>query len=132
IPVFVRAGIDEMVPATDSLGNVTTVALPRFAQFSGQCGQFGSNTNVMSQEIRDNYGFECQGTRRPMDWSSSAQLQSKLQYTYGSGSSVSLTGIASGDQQRFTPGTSLNNTSIYRGTHNSNRLAILNLTHQVS
>jgi outer membrane receptor for ferrienterochelin and colicin len=129
---FVRAGVDQLVPTTDASGNVSTVALPRYAQFSGQCGQLGSAATPVAQEIQNNYGFDCQGTRRPMDWSSSAQLQGKLQYTYGSGSSISLTGIASGDQQRFTPGTNLDNPSIYRGTHSWNRLAILNLTHQVT
>jgi len=129
---FVRAGIDQVVSTTGADGSVSTVALPRYAQFSGQCGQLGSAATPVAQEIRDNYGFDCQGTRRPMDWSSFVQLQSKLQYTYGSGSSVSLTGIASGDQQRFTPGSNLDNPSIYLGQHLWNRLAILNLTHQVS
>jgi hypothetical protein len=130
--LFVRAGVDQMVPQTDANGNVSTVALPRYAQFSGQCGQLGSSATPVAQEMQNNYGFDCQGTRRAMDWSSFVQLQSKLQYTYGSGSSVSLTGIASGDQQRFTPGSNLDNPSIYRGTHSWNRLAILNLNHQVS
>ena len=131
-PVFTRLGIDTLASSTDASGNVSTVALPRYAQYSGTCGSFGSAATPVAQDIKNNYGIACQGIRRPMDWSSSIQLQSKLQYTYGSGSSVSLTGIASGDQQRFTPGTSIANPSIYRGTHSWTRMAILNLNHQVS
>lgn len=131
-PTFVRAGIDTIVPTTNPDGSVSTIALPRFAQYSGTCGSFGSSANPFSQAVQNNYGVECQGVRRPMDWSSSIQLQSKLQYTYGSGSSISLTGLASGDQQRFTPGTNLNDPSIYRGAHTWTRMAILNLNHQVT
>src|SRR5882762_799877 len=131
-PVFVRAGVDTLVPNTESDGSVSIVALPRYAQYSGTCGSFGSSANPVAQEMRSNYGVECQGIRRPMDWTSSVQLQSKLQYTYGSGSSVSLTGLASGDQSRNTPGLNLNNSSIYSGVHSWTRMAILNLNHQVS
>jgi hypothetical protein len=131
-PVFSWAGVDSMVPSTNADGSVSTVALPRFVQYSGECGGLGSSANATAQEIRDNYGFECQGVRRPLDWSSSVQLLGKLQYTYGSGSSISFTGTANGDQQRFTPGTNLSDPSIYRGTHTWTRMGILNLTHQVT
>lgn len=132
VPVFVRAGVDTTVSTIDSLGNVSTTALPRYAQYSGQCGNLGSSGSAVSQEMRSNYGFECQGVRRPMDWSSEMQFQGKLLYTYGTGSSVSLTGLSTGNQQRFTPGTNLDNPSIYRGVHNWSRMGILNLNHQVS
>jgi len=131
-PVFVRAGIDTLVAQTESDGSQSIIALPRYAQYSGQCGSFGSSANTTTQEMRNNYGVECQGMRRPMDWSSSIQLQSKMQYTYGSGSSVSLTGLAGGYQGRNTPGTNLNDPGIYSGVHTWTRMAILNLTHQVS
>jgi outer membrane receptor for ferrienterochelin and colicin len=132
VPTFVRAGIDTIVPTTDANGSISSAALPRFAQYSGTCGSFGSSASTVSQSIASNYGVACQGVRRPMDWSSSIQLQTKLQYTYGTGSSISLTGLASGDQQRFTPGTNLNDPSIYRGAHTWTRMAILNLNHQVT
>jgi hypothetical protein len=131
-PVFTRVGVDTLVPTTEPDGSVSTIALPRYAQYSGNCGAFGSSASPVAQDIKNNYDVECQGIRRPMDWSSSIQLQSKLQYTYGSGSSVSLTGLASGDQQRFTPGRNLGDPSIYSGTHAWTRMAILNLNHQVS
>ena len=131
-PAFVRAGVDTMVPTTNPDGSVSQVALPRYAQYGGQCGSFGSSANSAAQDMQSNYGVECQGIRRPMDWTSSIQLQGKLQYTYGQGSSVALTALANGDQARNTPGRFLNNSSIYSGVHTSTRMAILNLNHQVS
>ncbi len=131
-PLFVRSGVDTMVPTTNPDGSVSQVALPRYAQYSGQCGSFGSDATPFAQDVKNNYGVECQGIRRPMDWQSSIQLQGKLQYTYGQGSSVAFTGLSSGDQSRNTPGRNLNNPSIYSGTHTWTRMAILNLNHQVS
>ena len=132
-PYFMRAGVDTVIQSADpKTGSLASVALPRYAQFSGTCGAFGSSANTLTQAIRSNYGFSCQGLRRPMDWASSIATQAKLLYTYGSGSSVSLTGIANGDQSRGTPGRALNDPSIYRGTHTWERMGILNLNHQVS
>jgi outer membrane receptor for ferrienterochelin and colicin len=132
VATFMRAGIDQLVPTTEDDGSVSTVVLPRYVQYSGECGSFGSAADSATQAIQNNYGVECQGLLRPMDWNSFTQLQGKLQYTYGGGSSISLTGLASGEQDRTTPGTSLDNPSIYRGIHSWNRMAILNLNHQVS
>jgi outer membrane receptor for ferrienterochelin and colicin len=131
-PLFVNAGIDTIVTTTEADGSLSSVALPRFAQYSGRCGAFGSAATPFAQDVRNNYGVECQGVRRPMDWASSLQLQTKLQYTYGTGSSISLTGLSSGDQSRNTPGRNLSNPSIYSGTHTWTRMGILNLNHQVS
>jgi hypothetical protein len=133
-PTFVRAGIDTIV--TDADGGA--IALPRYVQYSGECGNFGSDANDVARAIQANYGFECQGVRRPMDWSSFVNFSGKLSYTYGSGSSVSLTGIGGGDQQRYDPYTDLltpashgrDNVGAYRGRHDWSRAAILNLFHQ--
>ena len=131
-PYFMRAGVDTVVTTTDASGSLSSIALPRYAQFSGTCGNFGSAANPVAQAIKNNYGFACQGLRRPMDWSTSIQTQAKLLYTYGSGSSLSLTGIGNGDQSRNTPNRALNDPSIYSGTHTWQRMGILNLNHQVS
>jgi carboxypeptidase family protein/TonB-dependent receptor-like protein len=131
-PVFTKFGVDTVVPQVDADGNVTTIALPAYAQYSGNCGSFGSSATTFAQNVQNNYGVECQGIRRPMDWTSSTQFQTKLQYTYGSGSSLSLTGLSTGDQTRFTPGTNIANSSLYRGAHTWTRMGILNLNHQVS
>jgi len=131
-PLFVRGAVDTVVATTNDDGSVSQVTLPTYIQYSGKCGAFGSDATAFAQDVKNNYGVECQGVRRPMDWSSSVQLQGKLQYTYGQGSSMSLTGLASGDQARNTPGRNLNNPSIYSGNHTWTRMAILNLNHQVS
>ncbi len=132
VPYYVTGGIDEMVPDTAASGSVSTTALPRFVQYSGQCGETGSNANAMAQAIQSNYGFACQGRRRPMDWTSFIQLQGKLQYSYGSGSSVGLTGLATGNQSRNFPGTTISDPALFSGRHDWSRLAVLNWVHQVS
>ncbi|HYT84639.1 MAG TPA: TonB-dependent receptor, partial [Gemmatimonadales bacterium] len=132
VPVFVTAGVDAVVPDTQDDGTVQTVVLPRYVQFSGQCGQLGNTNTTLGQSIRNNYGYECQGNRRPMDWQTRIQGSGKLQYTYGTGSSVSLTGVVNGQQDRFTPGRDLGNPALYRGQHLWSRLAVLNLNHQVT
>ena len=131
-PLFVRGAVDTVVAQTNDDGTISQIALPTYVQYSGKCGAFGSDATAFAQNVKSNYGVECQGIRRPMDWASSLQFQGKLQYTYGQGSSMSLTGLASGDQSRNTPGRNLNNPSLYSGTHTWTRMAILNLNHQVS
>jgi hypothetical protein len=113
---YVTGGVDQVV-VRESDG--TSVTLPRFVQFSGQC------------DAADNFGFECQGRRFPMDWATGIRLQGKLQYSYGSGSSVSFTGLANGNQSRNTPGTTISAPSVFSGTHTWQRLAVLNWNHQL-
>jgi outer membrane receptor for ferrienterochelin and colicin len=125
-PVFTRAGVDVV---SDGL------TLPGYVQVSGECGQLNGSlpdTSALAQEIAANYGYDCQGLLRPMDWSTDLQFTGKLQYSYGGGSSVSLTAVSNDFKRRFTPGTFLDNPAIYRGQHTWNRLAVLNLSHQVS
>src|SRR5438128_1817857 len=130
VPRYVVAGPDTSVTVTTSTSS-QTVTIPRFAQFSGQCGQLGSNANAVTQAIQSNYGFDCQGRRFPMDWNSTVQLQGKLSYSYGTGSNVSLSGIASGNQFRNQPGANIGDPQLFGGGHNWDRLAILNWSHSV-
>jgi len=113
IPTYVLGGTDTTV--TD--GDGVQVAVPNFIQFGGQC------------DAGKNFGFECQGMRLPMDWSTNVQTQAKLSYTYGSGSSISLTGLANGLQGRNVPQTVIGDPSLYFGYHTWQRLAVLNLNH---
>jgi hypothetical protein len=132
VPRFVLGGVDDVVPTPDATGNVTDVVLPQYVQYSGQCGQYGSSANAIAQAIQNNYGFDCQGRRAPLNWQSFVQFQGNLQYTYGTGSSLRLTGLGSGDQSRNSPGTNIGAPTVYTGTHSWNRLAVLNWVHQVS
>jgi len=132
VPYYVMGGVDQIVTDTAANGSLTATALPRFVQYSGQCGETGSSASAMAQAIHDNYGFACQGRRRSMDWTSFIQLQGKLQYSYGSGSSVALTGLASGNQRRTFPGRTIGDPALFGGVHDWSRLGVLNWVHQVS
>ena len=129
---FTVAGIDAIVPDTTADGNVTQTVLPRFVQYSGQCGQLGSGANPTAQAIQSNYGFDCQGRRLAMNWTTQIQLQGNLQYTYGSGSSIRFTGVANGTQQRFNPGRNLADPALFQGQHTWQRLGVLNWNHQLT
>src|SRR2546422_86205 len=130
VPLFIVAGVDTIVPVTGSDGNVAQTAVPRFVQFSGPCGQVRPNANPLAQAIQSKYGFDCQGRRLAMNWTTAIQLQGNLQYTYGSGSSVRFTGVANGNQQRFNPGRRIADPALFQGQHTWQRLGVLNWNHQ--
>jgi hypothetical protein len=117
-PVFTTGGLDQMVSTRGSDGSVTQVALPQYVQYGGSC------------DAADNYGYECQGWQRPMDWSNFNQLQGKLQFSYGSGSTVALTGLSNNAQDRDFPGTDIGSPAAFTGTHTWSRLFVLNWSHQ--
>jgi hypothetical protein len=97
---------------------VIQVALPQYVQYGGECN------------AGDNYGYECQGWRRPMDWSNFNQLQAKLQFSYGTGSTIALTGLSNNAQDRDFPGTDIGSPGEFTGTHTWSRLVVLNWSHQ--
>ena len=122
---YVTGGVDTVVGHTDpATGNVLSVAIPQFVQYSGRCN------------AAQNFGFECQGRRFAMDWTTDATLQGKLQYTYGAGSRISLSGLASGQQGRNWPGGGFAPNSIRivdpagrSGFHNTSRYVVLDASH---
>jgi Carboxypeptidase regulatory-like domain/TonB-dependent Receptor Plug Domain len=113
IPTFTLGASQTTIADND--GNV--VAVPTFIQFGGTC------------DASKNYGQSCNGRQAPYDWSDNLQFQGKLSYSYGSGSSVSLTGLAIGQQGRNTPGSNVGDPLLYTGYHDWQRLAVLNLNH---
>ena len=117
-PVYVMNGIDTIVHQPETWGDPNTdtalVAIPRFAQYSGYCDPSRNN------------GASCQGLRVPFTATGSYTWQGKLQHTYGTGSWLSLTGLASQSQQRDFPGVDLYDPSAYTGTSLRSRAAILN------
>ncbi|HYT83706.1 MAG TPA: TonB-dependent receptor [Gemmatimonadales bacterium] len=132
VPIFTVAGVDAVIPDAAPDGTVSETVLPRFVQYSGHCGQLGSDATPLAQAIRSNYGFACRGRMLPLNWTTLVELQGNLQYTYGSGSSVRFTGVANGTQQRFSPGTDLADPARFRGQHTWQRLGVLNWNHQVA
>src|SRR3989442_3063235 len=134
VPIYVLGGRDTSVSVTDASGNVKSVDVPRFVQVGGQCPT-GSADSTFSKPVRQamlsNYGFECQGRRFPLAWNTLIQLQGKLNYSYGSGSNISITGVANGNQGRNSPGAAVGDPQLYRGFHDWHRLAVVNWSHQI-
>ena len=123
IPNYVLGGLDTTVIDTDADGNQTAVDIPRYIQYGGTCVAGAANT------IAGNYGTECQGRRRPYNWTTNGSGQAKLQYTYGSGSRVSATALYSQDQSRdWNSGF---NYQLMSGTRNWSNGFIANWTQQV-
>ena len=109
---YVTGGVDTVV----NFG-ATAVSIPRFIQYSGQC------------DASQNFGVDCNGRRFPFDWTTDATLSGKLQYTYGQGSRIALSGVASGTQARNTPGTAIGDPASYTGFHNTSRYFVLDASH---
>jgi hypothetical protein len=119
VPSYTTAGIDTTVSVNIPGTGVQSVQLPRFVQYSGSC-----NASA-------NAGFDCQGNRLPDAWNTVLNLQGKLSYTYGSGSSIALSGLAGGQQFRNWPGSAIADPTGYGGQHNWSRSATLNWQHSV-
>ncbi|PYO67481.1 MAG: hypothetical protein DMD69_09915 [Gemmatimonadetes bacterium] len=116
-PAYVLGGLDTLVQSTDASGSTVTVPLPRFVQWSGSCSAV------------DNNGFDCQGLRRPMDWSTVRRGQAKLSYGYGSGASLSFTALVLDVHQRVFPGRNIADPALDRGASGTSRLGVLNWSH---
>ena len=115
-PAYVMGGLDTLVQWTDASGSYS-VPLPRFVQWSGSCS------------AADNDGFDCQGLRRPMDWSTVRRGQTKLSYGYGSGASLSFSALVLDVHQRVFPGTNIADPALYGGASGTSRIGVLNWRH---
>jgi hypothetical protein len=119
VPSYTTAGIDTTVSVNIPGTGVQRVTLPRFVQYSGQCN------------AAQNAGFDCQGQGLPDNWNTTINLSGKVSYFYGSGSSVALSGVASGQQSRNWPGTAIADPASYYGNHNWARSATVNWQHSL-
>lgn len=128
-PTYVTGGLDTVVAITESDGSISTVSIPQFVQYSGECPSGSDPANAARNAMLNNYGVECQGRRYPMDWTSNQTLQGKLQYTYGAGSRIALSGLASGQQGRNWPGAAIADPASFTGFHNWSRYIVLDATH---
>jgi hypothetical protein len=120
-PTYVLGGLDTVV--TDIVDDQEAqVEIPRFVQFSGQC------------DAADNFGFACQGASAPYNWSTTADVSGKLQYTYGSGSRFSATYLLSQAQTRnaMAFGTAAFAPQRASGTRLASNAFIVNWTQQIS
>ena len=124
-PIFDIAGVDTTVTQGGA-----AVPVYNFGVARGDCGLFDRNT---TPEIVNNFGQDCNGIEVPNSNSSAYQLSTKLNYSYGTGSRIALTALASQGQGRIfdygdlynfnpVPGTGINQT----GQRAWNRVYTLN------
>jgi hypothetical protein len=105
-PDWVAVGVDTTfaIP-TSSSATADTLFLPvyNYALYQGDCDAFyaGGSSNP---DIASNYGYDCQGNRGGADTDSNVQLTSKLNYSFGSGSRISLSYLGSRRLQRGQTG----------------------------
>jgi len=118
VPTYVPFGVDTVVEFSAGTA-VQSVTLPRFVQWSGECSA-GSNA-----------GIDCQGLRRPMDWSTTRRVQGKVQYAYGAGSTLSLTLVGGDLQQRSFPGQVIMDPGLYGGARARSTNGIVNWRQQL-
>jgi hypothetical protein len=135
-PLFVQAGIDTTVlnPVEfDDDGNPTAfeeVPVYNYAQSTGDCSEFEGSRN---SDIASNYGEDCIGARTPFNSGSAYQLSGNLNYSYGTGSRLRFTALASQNQGRnFNYGTLVNVPGAQSGTRVQNQQYILNWTQNLS
>src|SRR5690349_2347182 len=118
VPNYAVSSIDTSVTFSDANG-VQSVGIPRFVQYGGQCN------------ASQNAGFDCHGAFRPMDWGTTVNLQGKLSYTYGTGSSIAFSALAGSFQNRNWPSTNMVDPTRYSGGHKWQRSYTPNWTQQL-
>ncbi len=131
VPSYQLAGVDTVVRYVSDLGDTASAALPRFAQVSGTCGTTGNPNTATGRAIQANYGYDCRGLRRPLDWGTSRRAVAKVHYPYGNGSSVSLTGLASDFQRRYFPGSNIGAPGLHQGARTRSLLVALDWSHRL-
>src|SRR3989454_3962894 len=103
-PAFVLGPLDTLVQWTDGSGSTQVVPIPQYVQWSGSCGGGGGN-----------YGFECQGLRRPRGWSTAGGGQAEVSYSYRAGAGLSGTGVPFDVPHRAVPRPDIADAPLYPG-----------------
>jgi outer membrane receptor for ferrienterochelin and colicin len=102
LQIFAPAGIDTVVRVPSAIGDptadTTLVPVRQFALVTGDCSRFGSSVN---EGIASNYGVGCEGARLPQTGRSAYQASGKLNYSYGTGSRISFSGLRSQNEGRY-------------------------------
>jgi outer membrane receptor for ferrienterochelin and colicin len=102
LALFAPAGIDTTVKVPSTVGDptadTTLVPIRSFALVTGDCSRFSGSAN---EGISSNYGVDCEGARLPQTARSNYQASAKLNYSYGTGSRLSFTGLRSQNQGRY-------------------------------
>jgi outer membrane receptor for ferrienterochelin and colicin len=142
--VWVAAGLDTTVKVpsaiNDPTADTTFVDIPRFALFRGECGDYENSGEAgingpgagAIQGIRENYGFSCQGIRLPVSAQGFYSVSGKLNYTYGTGSRISLSGLRSRTNARVFDEFALYNGVDLEGRRTGSNYLTLNWTQNLS
>jgi outer membrane receptor for ferrienterochelin and colicin len=144
IPVFVPAGVDTTVAVPCCVGSPTSdtvyVDVLKWAAYRGNCNEFSSAGSAglngpgatAIAGIRNNYGVSCQGIRLPSNSQGYYSANAKLNYTYGAGSRVSLTGVRSRTQARIFDYLAIANPVDELGRNLQNNYLTLNWTQNLA
>ncbi len=130
-PIFVSAGVDTTVSVISGAAprDTTQVDVLKFAMFTGDCDAFKRSTN---SDIANNYGLSCQGARIPASANSSYRVQTKVQYTFGTGSRIALSAVRSQVNTRFFNYSRMYNPQMLEGGYSGNNVVTLNWTQNLS
>lgn len=146
-PYFVAAGTDTVVKVPSVRGDPTAdtsyVTIQNLAVYTGKCDETMSYAGInisksSNPEMADNYGVDCQGIRMPGTAASTYQVQGKLNYSYGTGSRIFLSAIASQGQARNWAGgitgtyASIYNPQILGASTANNQVYTLGITQNLS
>ncbi len=108
VPSWVRVGVDTtfaIAKSTSATSDTLYLPVHKVAVFRGECDAFYV-AGAADPEIADNYGYDCNGNMNPGGGSSSTtQLTSKLNWSFGQGSRISLSYLASRGMSRGATGT---------------------------
>ncbi len=134
---FLPVGVDTTVAvistkqASDSTipRDTTMVDVLKFAEYNGSCTAFNKSPN---SGIASNYGYSCRGAQIPLTANSSYRTQAKLQYTYGSGSRIALSGVRSQANARTASYGDISTPQDLFGTWTVNNVVNLNWTQNLS
>jgi hypothetical protein len=131
-PIFVQAGVDTTVAVPSVINSptadTTQIDIYNYAVYRGNCDDFSGSANT---DIAGNYGVDCQGTHIPGSASSVYQLSGRLNYSFGGGSRISFSALASQNQGRVTSYGNLYNPQALFGNQSTNRVYTLNWNQQL-
>ncbi len=124
-PGFTYAG-----DLVDTMINGDVVKTAKYAVYNGRCDAFAGKTDSVRAGIADNYGQACEGART-LGSSSSYQASGNLNYSFGTGSRLRFTALASQGQARGYQA-AFNTLGYQNGNRSWSRAYVLNWTQNLS
>jgi hypothetical protein len=90
-PYYTFAGIDTVITGPVGARDSGQTLIPQIVQFSGKCNA-EQNPDYLGDPV------PCQGKIIPYYWNTDLRMSGRLQYTYGSGSRISLSALQNTEQ----------------------------------